>query len=128
MDLARRLDRLFVPSSDRADEAKALARDGADQFLVFTAVADCAARGVDAAGQRRFRHDPSAPDRADQVVLADDAIAVLHQEYQEIEHLGLDGYRLRTAKKLAAVGIERMIVKEKLHGTLKSGPRPALKQ
>ena len=28
-----------------------------------------------------------------------------------------------TAAKLAAVGIERMIVKEKLHGTLKSGPR-----
>ena len=37
-----------------ADEANALARDGADQLLLLAAVADRLARGIDAAGQRRI--------------------------------------------------------------------------
>ena len=45
-----------------ADEAQALARDGADQLLLLAAVADRLSRGVDAAGQGRVRHDPAAPD------------------------------------------------------------------
>jgi AsnC-type helix-turn-helix domain len=45
-----------------ADEAEALARDGAYQLLILAAVADRLSRGVDAAGQRRIRHDPPAPD------------------------------------------------------------------
>ena len=49
------------------------------------------ARGVDAAGQCRIRHDPAVPDRRDEIVLADDAIAVLDQANQQIEHLRLDG-------------------------------------
>src|SRR5258708_38166019 len=72
------------------DEAEALARDGADQLLLLAAVADRLARGVDAAGQRRIRHDPAAPDRRDEIILADDALAILHQVDQEIEHLRLD--------------------------------------
>ena len=51
------------PARHRADEADALARDGADQPLLVAAVADRLARGVDAAGQRRVRHDAAAPDR-----------------------------------------------------------------
>ncbi|OIQ64572.1 hypothetical protein GALL_538760 [mine drainage metagenome] len=50
-------------------------------------------------------------------------VAVLHQIYQQIEYLGLDGYRLGTAAQLPAVGIKRMNIKEKLHGTPKSGLR-----
>ena len=37
-----------------ADEAEALARDGADQLLLLAAVADRLSRGVDAAGQGRI--------------------------------------------------------------------------
>jgi hypothetical protein len=74
-----------------ADETEAPARDGADQLLVFAAVADRRSRGVDAAGQGRIRHDPAVPDGSEQVVLADDAVAVLHQENQQVEHLRLDG-------------------------------------
>ncbi len=73
-----------------ADEAHALARNGADQFLLLAAVADRLARGIDAAGQRRIRHDPAAPDRRDEIVLADDAVAIFDQENQEVEHLRLD--------------------------------------
>ncbi len=112
-----------------ADEAKALARDGADQLLVLAAVADRLARGVDAAGQRRIRHDPAAPDRSDEIILADDAVAVLQQVNQQVEHLRLDGNGLGTAAQLASVGIKRMIGKEKLHvGAPKSGCEAVLKE
>ena len=55
-------------------------------------------------------------------------VAVLHQIYQQIEYLGLDRYRLGAAAKLAAVGIKRMIIKEKLHGALNPHYDAALKE
>ena len=99
----------------RADEADALARDGADQALLFAAVADRLARGVDAAGQRGVRNDPAAPDRGDQIVLADHAVAVLHQIDQQVEHLRLERDQIGAAPQLAPVGIKYMIFKVKLH-------------
>ena len=44
------------------------------KFLIFAAIADRLSRGIDAAGQCRIRHDPAAPDRGDEIVLADDAV------------------------------------------------------
>ena len=41
-----------------------------------------------------FGHDAAAPDRRDQIVLADDAVAVLHQVNQQVEHLRLDRNQL----------------------------------
>ena len=61
--------------------------------------------------KRRIRHDPAAPDRSEEIVLADDAVAVLHQIDQQIEHLRLDGNGLGAAAQLAPVGIKHMIVK-----------------
>src|ERR1700722_8258713 len=84
-----------------ANEAQALARECADQLLVLAAVADRLSRGVDAAGQRRIRRDPAAPDRSDEIVLADDAVAVLHQVNQQVEHLRLYGNKLGIAAQLA---------------------------
>ena len=101
------------------DEAKALARDGANQLLVPAAVADRLSRGVDAAGQGRIRDDTAAPDRGDQIVLADDAVAVLHQINQQVEYLGLDGNGIGTAAQLAAVDVKHMISKVKLHGRVR---------
>ena len=98
-----------------ANEAKPLACDGADQFLLLAAVADRLARGVDTAGQGRIRHDSAAPDRGQQIVLADDAVAVFHQVDQEIEHLRLYGDNLGAAAQLPPVRIKPMIGKEKFH-------------
>ena len=98
-----------------ADEAKSLARDGADQLLIFAVVADRLSRGVDTAAQRRIRYDPAAPDRSDEIVLADEAVAVLHQVNQQVEDLWLDRNELETAAQFAAADIKRMIGKEKLH-------------
>ena len=62
-----------------------------------------------------FRHDPAAPDRSEEIVLADDAVAVLHQVNQQVEHLRLHGNSLGTAAQLPPVGIKPMIGKEKFH-------------
>ena len=78
-----------------ADEPEALAGDGADAALLLAAVADGAAGGVDAAGQRRVGHDAAVPDAGDQVVLADHAVAVADQEHQQVEDLRLDRDRAR---------------------------------
>jgi hypothetical protein len=78
-----------------ADEADAFADDRADQPLLIASVADDPSDGVDTARKRRFRHDPPAPDRGQQIVLADHAIAISDQEHQQIEHLGLDRQQLR---------------------------------
>jgi len=41
----------------------------------------------------------------DEIVLADDAVAALHQVNQQVEHLRFDGNGLGTAAQLAPVGI-----------------------
>ena len=99
-----------------ADEAKTLARDGADHGLILAAVADRLARGVDPARQRRFGDDAAVPDRLDQIVLGDDVVAVFDQVNQQIEHLRLDRDALAAAGQFAEVDIEHMVGKVKLHG------------
>jgi len=48
-------------------------------------------RGLnDAASQRRFRNDPVAPHRTDEIILADNAVAVFQQINQKVEHLRLN--------------------------------------
>ena len=64
-------------------------------FCVLAGVADRLARGVDAAGQRGVRHDAAAPDRGDQIILADDPVAIVDQIDQQVEDLRLDGNERR---------------------------------
>jgi hypothetical protein len=98
-----------------SDEAKALARNGTDQLLFLAVVTDRRSRGVDAAGQRRFRYDAPLPHRSNEIILANDAIAILQQIDQQVEYLRFDGNGLRTAAQLTPVGIEPVISKDKLH-------------
>jgi hypothetical protein len=89
-----------------AHEANALTGDGADEALLVAAVTERPPRGVDAAGQCRFRHDPSAPDCGDQVVLADDAVATLQEVDQEVEHQRL------AAAQLPPLDVERIVAEQ----------------
>src|SRR5262249_42531482 len=103
------------PHTHRADEADAPARDGADQLLLLAVVAHRLARGVDTACESRVRNDPTTPNRAYEIVPADDPIAVLHKVNEQIEYLRLDRDGRRAAAKLAPRNIKYMIRKEKLH-------------
>jgi hypothetical protein len=82
---------------------------------LFAAVADGSARRVDAAGQRRFRDDPPAPDRLQEIVLADDAVAILHQIDQEVEDLRLDRDQPGAVAQLAPAYIECVVAEDKLY-------------
>ena len=104
-----------------ADEAQALARDGADQLLALAIVAHRLARGVDPAGQSRIRHDAAAPHRRDEIVLRDDTITVLHNVDQQVEYLRLHCNGFGAAAQLAPLDVKRMIGKDKLHVAAPTG-------
>jgi hypothetical protein len=63
---------------------------GANEGLIVAAVAERAARRADTGAERRLRDDAALPDGLDQLVLAHDSLAVLHQENDQVEHLRLD--------------------------------------
>ena len=67
---------------DRADEAQSFPRDRPDELAFSGRIGDRLAGGVNTACEGRFRHDPPAPDRCDEIVLGDDAVAILYQIYQ----------------------------------------------
>ena len=62
-----------------------------------------------------FRDDAAAPDRGDQIVLADHPIAVLHEIHQQVEHLRLHGDGFAAAPQLAPTHVKDLIRKGKLH-------------
>ena len=76
-------------SVDGADEANPLAWNGADEPLFLAVVADRVPRGVDAAVERRVGDDPATPHQLNEIVPADDVIAVLQQMHQQVEDLRL---------------------------------------
>src|SRR5258708_38878274 len=98
-----------------ADEAHALAGYGTDPPLLFAAVADHLSRRVDTAGQRRVRDDPAFPDRGEDFILADDAVAVLRQVSEKVEHLRLDMHGCAGAPELSAFEIDFAVVKAEDH-------------
>ena len=99
----------FLARLHVCDEAESLSCDGADQRLRAAAVADRLARSIDPAGQGRLRDMSSFPDFIDQFFLADDAIAVLHEMDDEIEHLRLERDRHVLPTQLTRVGIKHLI-------------------
>src|SRR5262245_57700296 len=68
------------------------------------------------AGERRLRDDASIPDLCDEIVLADDAVAIADQEDQEVEGLRCKGDQVSPATQLAAVRVERIVVEQIAQG------------
>jgi hypothetical protein len=68
-------DRLFS-LAHHADETDPFAVRRANEALLLAAVPDRAARRIDTRAQRRFRDDPPIPHRTQQIILADNPLAV----------------------------------------------------
>src|SRR5207249_3845093 len=75
-------------------------------------VAERVAGGIDAAAERRVGDDTPLPDRAHQIVLADDPVAIADQVLQQVEHLRFDGKQFVAAMKLAPVAVEHKILEQ----------------
>src|SRR5262249_26514752 len=86
----RRSGRRRIGVFDVADEPKATLVHRANETLVVAAVAERAPCGADAGAQRCLRHDTAPPNRIEQLVFADDPVAVTDEVTEQIEHLRLD--------------------------------------
>jgi len=67
------------------------------------------------------RHDAAAPDRRDEIVFCDNAIAVLHDVDQQVEYLRLHCNGFGAAAQLAPFDIKRMVGKDELHVAAPTG-------
>jgi len=101
-----------LPFPNRPDETEALARQCLDQALFLTGIADRSSSGIQAGRERRFRYDTALPNGVDKVVLADDVLPVADQVVQQVEDLGRDRNQFSAATKLAAVGVESVVLEE----------------
>ena len=81
-------------------------------MLPLSGVPDCIPGGVDPAEQCRLRNNAAVPDRCQEVVLADDAVAVPDQVDQNIEDLRFHSHQLASAAQLSAIRIERTVLKQ----------------
>ena len=102
-------------SVDGADEANPLAWNGADEPLFLAVVADRVPRGVDAAVERRIGDGPAAPYQLDEIVPADDVVAVLQQVDQQVEDLRLCRNQFAITAQLAKIGIEDVVIEAEFH-------------
>ena len=95
-----------------SDEAKAFARQGANQVLLLAAVANGLASRGDSAGERRLRYNTPLPYHLDKIVVADDALAIANKVFQDIEHLRPDRNYLGSAPEFPPIRIELVIFEE----------------
>jgi hypothetical protein len=67
------------------------------------------------AGQGRFSDDAATPDRLQQVILADDVLAVLDEVEQQVEDLRPDGNSLGMPGQFPSIRVERIVFEQILH-------------
>jgi hypothetical protein len=103
-----------------ADETDTLADDRADQPLLLTGVADDSPGGADTARNGRVRNDPPAPDRSQQIVLADHPVSVSDEEFQEVENLRFHRQQRGPSAQLAPLRVESVILKPKQQYTARA--------
>src|SRR5215469_12103812 len=70
---------------------------------------------MDMAGQCRLRDNSTTPNTRDEVVLADDPVAVPHQINQKIEDLRLDRDQIGAVSELAPVDVKAVFAKANFH-------------
>ena len=75
---------------DRGDELVALPVDRADDRLPVAVVVDGLANRLDAGGECRLADEAITPDLVEQLLLADDGAAALHQVREDVEGLRLE--------------------------------------
>ena len=85
--------------------------DRPDHPLLLAIVLKNVTRGLDPARDRRIRDDPALPDRVDDLVLGDEAVALVDQQQEKRQHLGLDRYRRSRPAELEPVGVQLELAK-----------------
>ena len=97
--------------ADFAYEPHAFSWQRFDEVLRLAAVANRGPSRIDAGAQRRLRNNAPIPQRREQIILADDAPAVLNQVDQKIEDLGLKGNQIASPAQLTPVCVNNAFFK-----------------
>ncbi len=95
-----------------ANEAEALARQRLDQPLRFARVADCTAGDFQASRQCGIRNNAAIPYGCNDVVFADDALAVADQVGEQIQHLRCNRDGFRASVQFPPVSIQHAVVEQ----------------
>src|SRR5262249_59857461 len=72
-------------------------------------------QGVDVGGEGRLGDDAPAPDRLQQVILANDVLGVLDEVEQQVEDLWPDGDGFGLAGQLPPIGVECIVSEQIVH-------------
>src|SRR5690606_29932914 len=97
-------------------ESKPLPGDCHNHPLLLATVANRLTHRVDMTRQGRFRNDTTGPNRIDQFVSADYAVAVRQQVGEQVKHLGRRRHNIIAAPELTPVQVEPAILEHPLHG------------
>jgi hypothetical protein len=108
--------RLAAHHLDRRQEPVAAARHRFQHRLNLAAVAQGAAQGGDARGDRRLRDDAPAPDLIDDPVVADQFARVANEQRRQLEHLRLHRHALAAPAEHMRQQIQFAIGKAIQHG------------
>ncbi len=106
----RRIDDAHV-----RDEPEAAPVLGAQHRLVLAVVPHRLAGPVHGLGERRRAHGHPRPQGVEQLVRGDDALAVLDQIGEDIEHLRLDRNPASTLLEDSRFSVELILAKRELH-------------
>ena len=96
---------------ERADKAKALTSNSANQPLFSAIVADRMTRRVDADAEHSIEDNPPPRNGLQEIITTDDSFTVLDQILQQIENLRLNQSNGGAVVQLAALGVESKISK-----------------
>ena len=102
------ITRARTPLTSALRDIQAPVRDRAKHGLPLAVIADRPSHRRDAAGQSRFRDDAPAPDRSEEIVLADHPVPIFDQIDKKIKDLWLDLNEIGSAPQFAAADIERI--------------------
>ena len=102
--------RLNRCSRHRPDETIAVALDGPNEPLMFAAVSNRTADSGYPAAESRLGNDATTPDAGEQVVVADDAMAIANEMKKDVEDLRFNADGVDASPKLASVFVKDVLV------------------
>jgi hypothetical protein len=117
------LDRGGDPHLHRRNELVAASKDGTDDALRRSVVADRLANGSESGRQGGLTDESVAPDLIQKLVLADNAITMLDQVDEHIEHLWFDMLMLTRSNEFEPICIDGARVEFVLRNDAPYGPR-----
>ena len=91
---------------------KPLPWQGFNEALFLARIADRTPDGIKPRRQRCIGHAAPVPDGVNEIVFADDALAVADQVFEQIEHLRRDGDGIRSAMQLPPVRVKCVVLEE----------------